>query len=138
MVLRDGFDYPCERIAQVLRTTAAACRQAHSRARGRLGDGYPAAQADPVQHRRVLEQLLTALAGGDLVVLEQGLADDVVLVADGGGRVSAARHPIVGANRVARFLLGLLTMAPPDTAVAVVEVNGLPGRSWRSLERSRT
>jgi hypothetical protein len=41
------------------------------------------------------------------------LARDVVLWTDGGGRVKAARQPVDGAERVARFLIAIAGAAPP-------------------------
>ena len=55
------------------------------------------------------------------------LDPDVVLTSDGGGLVSAARRPVVGADRVARFLLGIAGRVASDAQVSMVEVNGYPG-----------
>jgi RNA polymerase sigma-70 factor, ECF subfamily len=51
----------------------------------------------------------------------------VVLVSDGGGLVTSARKPVVGADRVARFLLGILAKEQPGDAIDRVVVNGAPG-----------
>ncbi len=72
------------------------------------------------------ERFLAAAAGGDVEALLTVLAPEVVLVSDGGGKVSAALRPIVGAEKVARFTLGVAAqgMALPGLRVEVVDVNG--------------
>ncbi|GAA1196782.1 hypothetical protein GCM10009675_09950 [Prauserella alba] len=61
---------------------------------------------------------------GDLAGLERLLAEDVVTWADGGGRVGAARRPVVGGAKVARYLLGALAKAGDVPDLLVSEVNG--------------
>ena len=66
--------------------------------------------------------------GGDLNELMELLAPDVVCWADGGGKVTAARRPLAGADHVARWLMGIL--ARPDSQglhTEVTEINGSPG-----------
>jgi RNA polymerase sigma-70 factor (ECF subfamily) len=55
------------------------------------------------------------------------LAEDVTLFSDGGGKVRAARRPIEGRAKVARFLLGILGKGGGDLEIQVAEVNGQPG-----------
>ena len=55
------------------------------------------------------------------------LDPDVVLVSDGGGLVASARRPVLGANRVVRFLLGILAREQPGDAIGRVVVNGALG-----------
>ncbi len=45
---------------------------------------------------------------------------------DGGGKVYAARKPVIGAEKVAQFLLGITRQAPADAAVQVGQANGQP------------
>ena len=59
------------------------------------------------------------------------LAADVVSLSDGGGKVSAARRPILGREAVVRFVFGLLSKAPPAYRVSVAEVNGAARRGSR-------
>ncbi|MCW2614037.1 MAG: polymerase sigma-70 factor, partial [Frankiales bacterium] len=99
----------------------ASCRQLHRRARLALGPDQPAA----ADRRAVLDRFLDALASGDVMLVASLLVDDAVLVSDGGGVVSAARRLVVGADRVARFFLGLLQKGEP-VEVEVAEVNGGP------------
>lgn len=48
-------------------------------------------------------------------------------LAGGGGRVKAARRPIVGARKTARFLLAVAPTVPRDATMRVMPVNGQPG-----------
>src|SRR5258708_15250587 len=64
---------------------------------------------------------------GDMDGLLGLLANDIVIYADSGGKAPAARHPICGADRVARYLLGLVRKAPEDFRFRVALINGQPG-----------
>ena len=55
------------------------------------------------------------------------LDPDVVLVSDGGGLVTSARKPVLGADRVARFLFGVLAKEQAGDVIDDVLVNGAPG-----------
>lgn len=121
-VLREAFALPFDEVAAAVGKSAAACRQLHVRARGKLGDDLPTpARAG---RKELLDRLLTAVALADVPALTALLVDDAVLVSDGGGVVSAARRPVVGADRVARFLIGVGAKVPPGVALDVEEVNG--------------
>ena len=74
---------------------------------------------------QVAEAFIDAVVGGDLQAMLDVLAPDVVLLSDGGGIVSAARRPIMGPDKVARFLLGVVPKAG-DIAITWCEVNGEP------------
>jgi RNA polymerase sigma-70 factor (ECF subfamily) len=80
------------------------------------------------EHEEVVERLLIALNSGDLQGLMDVLAPDVVSVADGGGKVrGAARRPIVGAERLARYLVGGLAKTEGTLRATRTWVNGLAG-----------
>jgi RNA polymerase sigma-70 factor (ECF subfamily) len=72
-----------------------------------------------------VESFRAATRIGDLQGLLDVLAPDVVMVADGGGLAPAFRHPIEGAERVARALAGLARVAP-DARTEAVWLNGAP------------
>lgn len=121
-VLREAFALPYDEVAAALGRSAAACRQLHSRARAKLGEDLP--QPSPAGRRELLDRLVVAVASADVTGLTALLTDDAVLVSDGGGVVSAARRPVRGADRVARFLIGLGTRVPDGVTMEVEEVNG--------------
>jgi RNA polymerase sigma-70 factor (ECF subfamily) len=102
-VLREAFDYPYQRIADVLRSSEAAARQLVSRAR-KLVAGQPRAAAPAGAQRELLAAFLRAARSGDLAALEALFAAGVSSVADGNGAHQVARRPVVGAPRVARYI----------------------------------
>ncbi|MEV1285807.1 RNA polymerase sigma factor SigJ [Micromonospora sp. NPDC049679] len=127
-VLHDVFAVPFEEIAQILGTTGAAARQLASRARRAVtAEGAPQHRADRAEQRRVLAAFVVAVEAGDLNGLLAVLAPDAVMIGDGGGVVSAARHPVVGAARVARFVAGIFRKAVKEATTILVEpvlING--------------
>ena len=103
-VLREVFDVPYDEIAEAVDKTPAAVRQIAHRARDHVAARHPRVQVQPDEQERVIERFLTAVNTGDVQGLLDVLAPDVVLVADGGGVVTAAKRPIVGAERLATFI----------------------------------
>lgn len=131
-LLHEVFDYPHEEIASILGKSPAASRQLLRRARLRLDErrarrsGEPRFRPSPDEHRRLVSRFLNAAERGDVQALAQTLAQDVVSVSDGGGKVPAAGRPIVGRDAVLRLFAGLLRHAPPETHFSVAHVNGEP------------
>ena len=127
LVLHDVFAVPFDEVARVLDATPAAARQLAARARRAVEQEGPPRPVDRALQRDVVEAFARAAAGGDLGRLVGLLAPDVVLRSDGGGRVRAALRPVVGADGVARFLLGLVQRAAGPVEVVPVLVNGEVG-----------
>jgi RNA polymerase sigma-70 factor (ECF subfamily) len=123
-VLREAFALPYDEVAEAVGRSVAACRQLHVRARGKLGTDLPEARSP--SRRRLLDELVVAVAAADIAALTALLVDDAQLVSDGGGVVSAARRPVDGADRIARFLVGVGPRVPAGAVVDVEEVNGAP------------
>ena len=122
-VLREAFDYPHSRIAEVLEISEANARQLVSRARAHLD----AERSRPVageERTRRLGAFRAAAESGDLETLESVLAADVMSISDGGGKVAAARNEVGGRDRVARFLLGVVEKFGTGIVPVPVEVNG--------------
>ncbi|MFE6178009.1 RNA polymerase sigma-70 factor [Streptomyces sp. NPDC056464] len=125
-VLRETFAYAHREIAEVLELTEANSRQLHRRAVRRLGE--PGTRFEPTPERReeLVRSFLTAARDGDLAGLEKVLAADVIWWSDGGGKVSAARRPIEGRDKVFRFLAGATRTFLTGLEFTVVEINGSP------------
>jgi len=102
-ILREAFDYPYPRIAEVISTTVVNARQLVSRARAHLSSTRQT-DVEPTHQRRLLEAFLSAAQKGDAHALEQLFADDVVSYTDGNGVRLAARKPVFGRSRVAAFI----------------------------------
>ncbi|WP_031517435.1 RNA polymerase sigma-70 factor [Streptomyces sp. NRRL F-5123] len=124
-VLREAFDYPYRRIAEILETSEPNTRQLVTRARRHLA----AERRGPVsrtEHRRMLEAFLAAAQTGDLSVLEELLTEDVVSYSDGGGMRGASKIPVVGLSHVSAYLAAFAPYFWPDSDVRWVEANGMP------------
>ena len=128
-VLREVFGLSMAEVAAVLGRTEAAVRQMAHRAREHVQARRPRFDTDQRTQREITERFLAACAGGDVEALLAALAPEVVLISDGGGRAKAALRPISGADKVARFLLGIAAQgaALPGLSIEVVELNGAPG-----------
>ncbi|GAB2971083.1 sigma-70 family RNA polymerase sigma factor [Saccharothrix stipae] len=107
-VLHDAFSVPFAEIADALGCTVATARQHASRGRKAAADADPPPRVALEEQREVLERFLRALATGDVDAVIGLLHPDVVLVGDGGGKARTAARVISGADKVARFILGLL------------------------------
>src|SRR6185503_6992371 len=135
-LLHDVFDYSFSQVAAALGRNEAACRQLASRARTRVREARPKALTPPQgpsnaidpKHAELLSAFISASRSGDIEALTRMLASDARLVTDGGGKVQAALNVIDGADRVARFLAGVVRKGFTDEmSVRFEMVNGLPG-----------
>ncbi|GAA2643269.1 RNA polymerase sigma-70 factor [Streptomyces lunalinharesii] len=123
-VLREAFGYPYAEIAAVLQRSEAAVRQLAGRARRHVEERRPRFDVDPDRQREVTERFLSAAAGGDLAGLLDLLAADARLVGDSGGKAKAPLRTIESADKVARFLIGILRTVPAALELRFVELNG--------------
>lgn len=123
-VLREVFDLGYDEIADAVEKTPAAVRQIAHRARSHVQARRPREQVDQAQREAVVARFLEASASGELQGLMDVLAPDVVLLSDGGGVVKAALRPILGRDKVLRFLQAV---APAIMRTEVLDVNGAPG-----------
>nr|WP_253670126.1 RNA polymerase sigma-70 factor [Streptoalloteichus tenebrarius] len=131
-VLREAFGHSHREIAEILDVEEAHSRQLLRRARQRVGESRARYSVDSGHHRRVVERFLAATLHGDVAELERLLADEVGSWADGGGAVTAARRPVLGRDRVLRYLLGMGQR--PEAAhltATIAEVNGEPAALLR-------
>jgi RNA polymerase sigma-70 factor (ECF subfamily) len=126
-LLHDVFDYDYGEIAGMLGRAEPACRQLVSRARRRVGERRHRFDADERAGRELAARFLAACAEGDLDGLMSLVSADVVLWTDGGGKVKAARRPIHGASKVARFLIAIAKDIPPGVEFQEAVINGEPG-----------
>lgn len=125
-VLAEAFEYAHDDIARVLGRDGAAVRQLLHRARAHVRAGRPRFAKDASAHEAMVTQFLGAVLEGDVTGLERLLRHDVTLTTDGGGKVRAALNVVQGANRVARFFLGIAAKQPADTRVELRSLNGWP------------
>ncbi len=125
-VLREVFDVPYEEIAAGVDRTPAAVRQIAHRAREHVAARRPRQRVDRTEHAAVLERFRLAADTGDLQALIDVLSPDVVLVTDGGGVRKAALRPILGRDKVVRFLAAV-TPEGVGAELRLTSVGGQPG-----------
>ncbi len=118
-LLHDVFDLPFPQVAEVVGRSPAAVRQLAARARSHVESGKPRFPASSEEEDRVAAAFAVAWREGDLDQLLELLDPDVVLRADGGGRVPTASKPLRGAGRIAQMLIGL------------ARASAKAGRTWR-------
>ncbi len=124
-LLRDVFDYDYTEIAPIVVRSEATCRQILRRARAHLAGGRARFAADEQDRLRLTNQFIQAAGAGDLGGLLQLLAQDAIAYSDGGGKVVAATNPVIGGERVARFIIGI-ARKNPASSVRLADLNGGP------------
>ena len=87
----------------------------------------PRYEVDDAQRERLTARFIEAVSNGDLAALTAVLADDVMVTADGGGKVTTARKPVIGRDTVATFLLRLFEISRIRPELRPQVINGEPG-----------
>ncbi len=121
-ILHDVFRYTFPEVAEIVGRTPEACRQLASSARRRVHSSRGMTVA-PSEHAAVVRAFKTAWETGDLATLVGLLDPNATAITDGGGIVSAALEPLLGADAVARFFLGVYERQP-DLTIREELVNG--------------
>jgi RNA polymerase sigma-70 factor (ECF subfamily) len=125
-LLREVFEYEYKEISRIVEEDEAYCRQLFHRAKSHLEDHRPRFEPSPSAHRRLVNEFMRVLASGETDGLEDLLVEDVMWTADGGGKVTAARKPVVGRETIVKLVNRLVELRPPGTSIKMAEVNGLP------------
>jgi RNA polymerase sigma-70 factor (ECF subfamily) len=129
-LLAEVFGEPYRTIADVTGRSEASCRQLAHRARERVRASPDQAPVRPSVVREedeaLVVQLLVAVSSGDIDATVSLLADDVVLVSDGGPHRRAARRPVTTPPRVARLLVNLAKRTEATWSLVPCRLNGLP------------
>jgi RNA polymerase sigma-70 factor (ECF subfamily) len=136
-LLHDVFDFEYAEVASALDKTEDACRQMVHRARTRVRSERKRFVASDADKSRLLEQFRRAVNAGDQQALLELFTPDAVWTADGGGRVPAAGgRPILGADRIARLVLGFRDrLRAPGASVELLTINGETGLCLREHGR---
>ncbi|WP_153339829.1 RNA polymerase sigma factor SigJ [Nocardia aurantia] len=103
-VLREAFGYPHHEIADLLDITEANCQQIYRRAKQHLSTERARIEVDEAAARRIVAEFLAAAVSGQTERLVALLTDDAAIIGDGGGFVATLSRPLLGAERVARFV----------------------------------
>jgi RNA polymerase sigma-70 factor, ECF subfamily len=135
-LLHDVFDVGYREIASVIDRREAATRQMVHRARERVRDDRKRFDVTETTKATLLQQFMAAMEARDEQALISLFAPDATWTADGGGKAGAAPLPIVGADRIARLVLGLREKFwAPNRAVEVATINGETGLLIRDGNR---
>ncbi|MDN7922988.1 RNA polymerase sigma-70 factor [Burkholderia gladioli] len=123
-LLREVFDAGYDEVASAIGKSEAACRQLVSRARTQLREARPRFAVSPARHRQLLAGFARALESGDFAALQALLAEDAVLIGDGGGRVPSFPWPMVGARRIAQLFYAGARRFPGAVRAELAVLNG--------------
>jgi RNA polymerase sigma-70 factor (ECF subfamily) len=127
-LLREVFELDFDEIARSIGKSEPATRQILTRARGRLRDSRPRFTASRRESEEIVRHFRDACVTGNVDALMAVLHADATLVSDGGGKVAAATRPLLGADRVAKFVLGYAHKVHwSESDFQLVTVNGTPG-----------
>jgi RNA polymerase sigma-70 factor (ECF subfamily) len=118
-------DYPD--VARILGKTESACRQLVHRAKERVKAGKPRFTPSREEQEKVMAGFKRAVASGDVAGLAALFSADATLYSDGGGKAAATLNPIFGAEKIARFFIGVRDKQPEGFEIVPRIVNGSLG-----------
>jgi RNA polymerase sigma-70 factor, ECF subfamily len=126
-VLREVFGFSHDEIASTIGKSTAAVRQMAHRAREHVQSRRKRFEpVDPKLSMEITARFFAAASTGDIDGLIEMLTTDVVWTADSDGKVSAARRPVTGAERVAKLVVGLVRVAGESGRVEPAMYNNAP------------
>ena len=137
LVLRDVFGYSVRETANALQISEPNVKTTTHRVRARMQSWEQEQRRSlAVPHERVIEVMRTffaAVAMGNRAAAEALLSEEVRLLSDGGGEFFAARKPVVGPERIAKFYARLArTEGMPNT----IDIRQLGGHPAFFIERT--
>ncbi|CAH1206582.1 ECF RNA polymerase sigma factor SigJ [Paenibacillus allorhizoplanae] len=125
-LLREVLQYEYDEIAEIVGKSSTNCRQIFRRAKNAISLP-PERASETKQTTAIVEQFVHALVSGNIAQLLTIVKSDAILYSDGGGKVNAATNPILGVERIAKFLSGILAKLPEDYRFTFTTVNGQLG-----------
>ncbi len=126
-ILREGFEHEFADIAEMVSKSEANCRQILTRARKRINERRPRYDVSRTEAEKLVTRYLMAMKNGDFETMFSSLAENVVLIADGGDKPGALLRPLQGAKPVARAMLNAVRKQGMDGEFRRAAINGLPG-----------
>jgi RNA polymerase sigma-70 factor (ECF subfamily) len=139
-LLHDVFDQDYAEVASALGRGEAACRQIAARAREHVRESRPRFSVPQAEAERLVAAFMRAVRSDDAAALASMLAEDAVLISDGGGKRPAALRPLVGREDILKLLAGVgrRWSLPPVEALRLAWINGLPGAVFETGDGVRT
>ena len=127
-LLREVFDYDYEEVGRVVDKSPANCRQILARAHAHIREGRRRFEVSRQERDEVARRFVEAWEEGDTDALVEWLAPDATIHGDGGGKAPSVPVPLVGAERVAKALIGWGRQAlDRGFTYRRASVNGEPG-----------
>ncbi len=127
-LLHDVFDMDFKEIGLRLERSPAACRQLASRARNYVKADYARHEVEEEERERLFSAFSEAVRNFDVDALARVLAEDAVMLADGGGKVSAVPRPLQGGALIAKALIGFASLrGSRGWRLESARINGMPG-----------
>jgi len=123
-LLREVFDVDYDQIAEIVGKTQAACRQLVSRAKAQLREEKPRTEVPSETHHRLMQSFSKALTSGDFHSINALLAEDAVLLGDGGGHVTSFPKPMEGGRRIAQLLFAASLRYKSGLRLELAVLNG--------------
>ena len=130
-LLREGFGLDYDEISEVVGKSEANCRQIISRSKDHLATRRTRFEASRKDGESLVRTFFAACETGDTSQIMATLVERAVMYSDGGGKVKAAGRPIIGADNIARFLVGIRHFAS-NPSVRFARINGAPGALFYS------
>jgi RNA polymerase sigma-70 factor (ECF subfamily) len=126
-LLHEVFDLDFDEIGRRLERSPAACRQLASRARNHVKADYARREVEEEERERLFSAFSEAVRNFDVDALAKVLTEDAVMLADGGGKVSAVPHPLRGGALIAKTFIGFARLPTSRWRLEPARINGLPG-----------
>lgn len=129
-ILREVFAYEHSEIGEMFNKSEVNCRKIYSRVKKKVNvssEENEILSTHPIEEKELVTRFISALSNGNIQTLVDLLTEDVIFVADGGGKVSAAINPIFSKERVLTILKALSSSRFPDSKAQLVDVNGQQG-----------
>jgi RNA polymerase sigma-70 factor (ECF subfamily) len=105
-LLHEVFDYSHDEVGEILERSPESSRQLLVRARRHIEEGRRRFEVSREEREEVARRFLAAWEEGDTEALVDLLAADATVYGDGGGKAPSVPVPLVGAERVAKALIG--------------------------------
>ena len=126
-LLHEVFDLDFDEIARRLERSPAACRQLASRARNHVKADYARREVEDEERERLFNAFSEAVRKHDVDALAKVLAEDAVMMSDGGGKAAAVPRPLHGGALIAKTFIRFASLPTSRWRLEPARINGLPG-----------
>jgi RNA polymerase sigma-70 factor (ECF subfamily) len=126
-LLHDIFDCGYSDIARIVGKTETASRQLIHRARERVRSDKPRFEADERERAKLIRKFSAAAYAGDEQTLLALFSDEISMMSDGGGKVTAARKVVTGKRKLAHALAMFGKKIGASFTNTLCRINGEPG-----------